>query len=989
MRRVFSPFALTIFTVLGGWLTVAADGAAAQAPPVQAVPAGYAVASWTDANGRPLGSVHALAQDADGYLWVGTDSGLLRFDGARFTAWEDVGEPALPAGPVTAVHVGADGTLWIGLGNGGLRRARGGLLAPPFPHDDRLGPVTDIVEDKARRVYVVGNASLWTLETDGWRRVPLPWPRSEGRVLQPYVSRNGQLWVATRWGVFERTAPAQFRLATDRYVWGVAEDGAGRIWTTDTNRGLRPLATEPPRGPALDGAGYRLLQDRRGGWWLGTFGDGLWHTDARGVVIEQTSLRSGLSADSVLALQEDREGNIWVGTTAGLHRLSRRRVLPVDDVGFVLAVESDGQGGIWAATTNGIVRFGRRDTGWVAQRMTTPAPDVRSIHRDSHNRVWIGATDGLWRLDGEHPRHLTPAFTQPPILTALTSDPQGDVWAGDGLRLFRWNGSRLSAEQAATADMHARVALIGGDRQGRRWVALADGVIAYLDRSGALHQVHSPPPRGETGDRLARTAVEGRDGTVWIGGGQGLGRYARGGRFETLAPENGLPDGRVWSVTEDRGGRLWLNGDRGIVVVAREELEAAFRNPRHRLQYRLFTPSDGVAGSIAGIIQARESTDGTLWFVRGGGLTAIDPAAIESALPPTAVARIEHAVADDRRRPAAPNATFGPGLQRLQIDYTAVALASAQRLRFRYRLDGLDTEWVDAGSRRTAYYTNLWPGQYRFQVQAMTDDGAVAATTAAWAFTIQPTFVQTAWFPVLLLTAGGVLIWAAWRARIGMVRRQFSAALSERTRLSHEIHDTLLQSLVGVALRLTDLSKRLGPDTESARESLTRLRREVESHIRETRHSIFELRSPMLDGSDLPRAIADYGRRAVSGTATRFTFSVSGTARPAGARLDNALLRIGSEAIGNAVRHAGAAVIHCELRYDTDTVTLRVTDDGRGFDAQTGAAHGPGHFGLTTMRERAEAMRGRFEVVSSHGRGTQVSVIMPAGDHADRMEGAA
>ena len=410
-------------------LTVVVGYGQTSAQSIDAPVTGYSLTSWTAADGRAIGSVYVIVQDADNYLWLGTGGGLVRFDGARFTPWNTLSDDLLPAGAVTALSVAANGELWVGFETGGVRRLAGLRVMPTAATSDQFGPVTDLVQDPAGDIWAVADGALHVLRGGAWRPVRLPWAVAEGRVLQPKILADGSLWVATRWGVFKRVdAHDAFRLETDRYVWGLTEDEKGGVWTTDTISGFRRLdSATTPRG--LEGAGYRLLSDSRANLWVGTFGDGLWRTRG-GQVVERATLRTGLSSDSVLALIEDRDSNIWVGTTAGLHRFTTRRLTPAEDVGFVLAVEPATGGGMWVATTAGIFRstsaFDRPPA-----HSPVATPQVRSFSTGEDGTLWIGAAGGLWRLDPTGPvlvtRTPTPAF----IVTSLSSDGRGP---GNGRR---------------------------------------------------------------------------------------------------------------------------------------------------------------------------------------------------------------------------------------------------------------------------------------------------------------------------------------------------------------------------------------------------------------------------------------------------------------------------------------------------------------------------------------------------------------------------
>jgi signal transduction histidine kinase len=387
-------------------------------------------------------------------------------------------------------------------------------------------------------------------------------------------------------------------------------------------------------------------------------------------------------------------------------------------------------------------------------------------------------------------------------------------------------------------------------------------------------------------------------------------------------------------------------------------------------------------------VRSARAADGSLWFVRGGGLTVVDPARPDETVAPP-MARIETVTADGRRLSPTGHTTLESGAKRVQISFTAVTLTSAHRVQFRYRLDGFDPGWVTAGGRRrNAFYTNLSPGDYRFLVEAQLEDGTWDQSSTTWNFSVKPAFYQTPWFALLAFGIVASAVWGTWLLRLRMVRREFAAVLSERMRLSRELHDTLLQSLVGVALQIEDAAQDLAPEATVVRSRLSGIRRRIEGQIREVRQSIWDMRAPRLAAGTLAAAFEDYGRRAVEGSTMRFSVTVKGTARRCPADVETHLLRIGQEAVTNAIRHGHAERIRLTLEYAPRSVTLQVEDDGLGFESSP-AALARGHYGLATMRERAEHLSGRFRVVSDHGEGTLVEVVVPTPHLDTAVEAAA
>ena len=951
----------------------------------------YALTSWGDGDGRPFGSVDAVAQDDDGYLWVGADAGLFRFDGSRFTAWDTLGDRPLPPRAVRALFVSADGTLWVGLAEGGgIHRIRDGRLQPDTQLPERTGSVTDFAEDSRGTMWAVSNRALHRLAGTRWERIALPWPQREGLILQPYVGTTGDLWVATRWGAFHRpTGSETFQIASDDYIFSISEDRAGAVWTTDIAHGFRRLGAADAGQRTFEGAGARLLHDRKGNLWVATWDKGLWRVPpgAGPSGLSRVTRRNGLFSDSVRSLMEDRDGNLWVGTTGGLHRLTERVLTPLENVGFVLTLAEGRDHHVWAGTSNGVVRFSLNPPERPPQPIGSPGLDVRTLYSEPGGPLWAGTTDGLFRVVDRTLVPVSIASGAHMQVLSISADGAGGLWLGDGAWLFRWNGSRLEplVRPADVAD-GVKVSVARGDSRGRLWIGFAGGRLGFLEPRGSFHAVDA----GKVADQRVHNAIhaifEDRTGDVWIGGSAGLSRF-RDGRLATAGANNGLPGPRVLAIMEDAQHFLWLSVDRGVIRVAKQEVEKALASGRYRMQYHLYDPLDGLAGAATGTTMSMQSSDGRIWIVRGGGVTLVHPDDLASEFPvrPASPVRIEAAVANDRRLAPLSDTSLAAGTRRLEISYTVVAVTASNTMRFRHRLDGLDSDWVDAGSRRTAFYTNLAPGRYRFNVEATAEDGAYTSA-AAWDFTIRPAFYQTVWFSAFVAAALALAAWLAWRLRLGLVRRQFSLALAERVRLSREIHDTLLQSFVGVALQVDAVADGLTPSS-AIRAQLVRIRHQVEMHIRDARQSIWELRSAQLDTQDLFSALRQFGRRTVPAKTARFTATVNGVPQPLSPKVQNQLLRIGQEAVINAVRHAQATQIRLDLEFTARDVILRVSDNGRGFDA--GVPDADAHYGLTTMRERTAEVGGELRLTTGPGLGTSVEVVVPTRARAAAHEVAA
>jgi signal transduction histidine kinase/ligand-binding sensor domain-containing protein len=955
------------------------------------------VSSWTEADGRPLGSVYAIAQALDGYLWIGSDAGLFRFDGWRFVHWDSMGDTPLPKAPVTAVSVARDGSIWVGLAASvGLIQLRDRKVVPVAKGTLQLEFVDAIEQDQNAVLWAVSRGGLYHRAAEGWRRVRIApsEPEEFSQVVNLRASKDGGVFVLTTHGVFRQTEDGIFTRITgssritapqlDAWTWDLAEGTEdGSLWTTDMAVGFkrRAAGSDSWSQPQNRVMGYRLVRDRRGAVWVGTIGEGLWRV-VPGLrdeewAIERITLNTGLTSNSVRSMIEDRDGNIWVGTTAGLHRLSSRKLTPIGDIGLAISVEAMPGGEMLVGTSSGFVTFRRGAQSQLQRQSMGPGVWAIRTHLDRRGMLWVGSTDGGFTVvDG---RLVPVPELRSRSVRFIASDALGRVWFGDGGRVFRTEAGRVVPFDIPPTWGISSVMNMFDDHAGRLWLVAPNG-LGLLDVDGRFRKFGLE--HGLRAGLVVNTIFEDRHRTLWLGTDGGLGKLD-GERFVFVGLSNGLPSDRVGAVVDDDDGHLWLNIDTGLVRLSRAEFDKGVADRGYRPRYRLYDASDGLSGAAIVNVRAARERNGMLWFVRGGGLTVVDPRMLDAPFHPSKrPVRIDGALADDLQLQGPADALVPAGTRTLQIAYSALELTSPQRLRFRYRLDGFDIGWNDAGTRRQAFYTNLPPRRYRFRVEAQID-GESQVDSATWGFTIQPMFYQTAWFygasaAVLLLA-----LWGAWRVRLRVVEHEFAMVLGERTRLSREIHDTLLQSLVGLTLQINKVARNVVASPADAAQQLIRMRKQVEAHIRDARTSIWDLRSPMLETRDLPTALQELGERAASENAIAFSSSVVGQQRRVSPKVENHLLRIGQEAITNAVRHARAARIELELRFEDRLLSMRVKDDGHGF-VMDQIERRDGHYGLRSMRERALEIGAEFKVSTAQGAGTEILTLVPIGGAESR-----
>jgi signal transduction histidine kinase len=469
--------------------------------------------------------------------------------------------------------------------------------------------------------------------------------------------------------------------------------------------------------------------------------------------------------------------------------------------------------------------------------------------------------------------------------------------------------------------------------------------------------------------------TEDEAGAIWVGTYGGLSKL-QNGRFATLTRERGLPWESVRTIVDDYNGHLWIATESGLVRFDPREFDRAVADSSYRFRYQLFDNSDDIEGFslswAASPISAR-TADGELLFVTSNGLVVLDTTTLRMPAPPAV--QIERVQADSEKLLPVPQLTLPRLTSRLQIDYTSVNLLAPTKVRFRYKLEGFDNEWIDAGTIRRAYYTNLRPRHYRFRV-GVSHNGGEWADSEAWEFSIQPTFYQT---PVFYVGCASMLCfagWGIWRHRLQQIERNYSLVLGERARLAREIHDTLLQGMIGAALHAHWVAVMLPSSLDSAKESLQRVVDLLENSVREARLSIWRLRLPRLKTWDLAGAVREIGNTLTADTDVRFELAVHGKPSERRPEVAEQLLRIAQEAINNAIRHAHSTLIRVEITYEGGSTRLRISDNGDGFDSQAPPCSSQAHWGLKIMHERAQQIGAYLNVVSSPTNGTQVEMVI-------------
>jgi signal transduction histidine kinase len=967
----------------------------------------YGHTAWRLEDGVFAGAPNVIAQTADGYLWIGTQAGLTRFDGVRFVSWKPPEGKELPSSRINSLLGARDGSLWIGT-TMGLARWRNGELTN---YKDPTGSIMAILEDRTGTIWIARanipdtKGPLCKVTEAGLRC----YGRDDG-VGVPYGvtlanDSLGNIWLAggpkvSRWQTSSADTYVSAGLDPAEIFNGVlalAGRPDGSLWVglveSGKGGGLQQLAQgawKPFVTPEFDGSALEvtaLLLDRDSTLWVGTLNQGIYRI--QGDKVDHFRSSDGLSGDAVTGLFQDRELNIWIATSRGIdnfHDLrvvsfSTRQGLSSDQVNSVLASRD---GAVWIGNYNlDVLRSGKITS--IQPRNRLPGRRLTSLLEDRAGRLWVGVDYELSVYEGGnftkiHPRDGGPLGA----VRAMTEDVDGSIWVATNTsanrhRLFRIQDLRIR-EEISSPQLPA-INTIAPDPHGGAWLGLAGGGLARF-RNGQMEFV----PFSGLHDGPVNGLLVNSDASILAATPSGLVGW-RNGTLQTLTVRNGLPCDVMYTLISDRKATLWLYAACGVIAIPNAELQRWWKSPDATVKSRLFDVFDG-ARPMSTPFQpnASPSPDGRLWFANQNVVQMIDPAHLDNnpILPPV---HVEEMIADHKNYAPREGLRLPALTRNLEIDYTALSFVAPQKVRFRYKLEGYDSEWQDPGTRRQAFYADLRPENYRFRVIACNNDGIWNEEGATLAFSVAAAWYQTWWFRGASLAVFLALLWALYQLRLHQLAHQFNitleARVNERTRIARDLHDTLLQSFQALLYRLQSVRRVLPDRPEEAAQRLDSAIDQTAQAITEGRDAVHELRSSTVVANDLAQAIGTLGEDLAAQPnnhhAAVFGVQVEGTPRSLHPILRDEVFRIAGEAMRNAFRHAGAKQIEVEIRYDDRQFRMRIRDDGRGIDPKVLIHDGQaGHYGLHGMRERAKLVGGRLDVWSELDSGTEVELSIPA-----------
>jgi len=979
--RLYISILVWVFVFL--WLTLSA----AVSPDSTGSPLSqYIHDLWQTDQGLPQNSVFAVVQTRDSYLWLATQEGLVRFDGIRFTVFDKRSTPEIRENNIQALFEDHEGSLWVGTEGGGLVRLKDGRFTAFTTQDGLADNIVDAIhEDREGNLWIgtLGGLSRFRDErfTNFTTRDGLP----KATVLAICEGRDGSLWIGTEDGGLSRLRDGQFSTYTTKdglannLVRAVLEDREGNIWV-GTGAGLSRLkdgrfTTFTAKNDGLiNDSILTVYEDREGSLWVGTRGGLLRYKDGQ---FSSHTVKDGLSEPSVASIYEDREGDLWIGTyEGGLNRLkkgrfsvyTKREGLPED---IVRPVYQDSKGVLWIGTANGLSRWSNGNITNYTRKDGLADDNVLALQEDRAGNLWVGTGGGLSRLrHGEFTSYATEKELSDNTVLSLCESRDGSIWIGTASGLNRLKDKKINTYTTRDGLTNDSIWSLYEDVDGTLLIGTDGGGLNRL-RDGIFSAL-------TTNEGLANNIVlsihAGVEGAIWIGTSGGLSRL-KDGKFDSYTTKDGLFDDVVFQILEDAKGNLWMSCNKGIFRVSKQELEDFTQGKTQAINSISYGTADGMKSrECNGGFQPAgwRTRDGRLWFPTIKGVAVIDPENIKvNQLAPAVI--IERVLVDHQPIDAIGNVKLAPGKGKFEFHYTGLSFIAPEKIRFKYKLEGFDNNWVDAGGQREAVYTNIPPGSYTFRVIACNNDGIWNETGTAFGFYLKPHFYQTYWFYSLCVAIAGLIALGLYRLRVKHIEAQFSAVLAERNRMAREIHDTLAQGFAGISLQLEAVDETLSDSPVVARDHLNRARTLVRSSLAEARRSVWELHSQALESTDLASALTTVAQQ-LTGTSVLAEVKVKGAPRRLPSNVEENLLHIGREALTNAIKHARASCINVELGFAKKRVLLSVTDDGCGFDAEHRSSRSDGGFGLISMRERAEQIGARLNIQSSPGKGTVVVV---------------
>jgi len=951
-------------------------------------------------NGLPQNTVRAVQQTRDGYLWFTTFDGLVRYNGARFEVFNKANSKGINSNRFMSLYEDVDGTLWTGTEDGGLTHYANGQFRT-YTSDDGLpsNVVQDVHRTSDGKLLVVTPTGLVRLQGERFESVS-----AGDYTVAPHLMvqvPSGDTWY--RNGTTLQRTRAGRTTTYDVPISGIPfqptyEDRQGRVWMGifhNINGQLWMLKdevmTQFSTHDGLPDAHFTsFFEDREGTMWFGTTNGLVRFKDGR---FTTYTTKDGLSSNWIVSINQDREGTLWIGTEDnGVMRMTRNVITTISEKDglngkvFYPIIE-DRSGSIWVGSRgvnrlkDGIFTYYPLNLAPDYIRTHRPVATISSLYEDRNGRLWIGHDSGLYRFqDGEFTYDQQMTARQWPY--AIFQDSKGVFWFGFNGWLSRYHNGEV--KDFTTEDgLRGFVQPIYEDRQGRIWIGSYGGLARYIDD----RLVFLTEKDGLSSNRI-RAIYEDSDGVLWVGTYDGgLNRY-KDGKFASYTTKEGMFSNGVFAILEDQRANFWMSSNQGIYRVKKQQLNDFADGKISKIDSVSYGMADGMlntecnGGRHPSAIKTR---DGRLWFPTFDGIAVVDPEAVTlNDVPPPLV--IEHVMLDREELDVRMPIEVKPGQDNLEIHYAGLSFIKPEHMQFKYKLEGLDANWVDAGNRRVAYFPHLPSGDYVFRVIAANSDGVWNQSGAAIGITVIPPFWRRTWFLAftILLCAAAVAI--IFRARIRKLKQAhatqeaFSRQLiasqeSERKRIAAELHDGLGQDLL-VIKNWVHLAKRFLESGSRAVEPLGEIDSAVSNSIAEVREIAYNLRPYHLDEIGLTDAIHSMIERVATSSSIQFHANLDSIDGLLPSEHEMSLYRVIQECINNVVKHSQASIAGVSIHRNAHELVVRIEDNGKGFDVEQ-ARHNKDHgFGLMGISERVRLMDGSDSIHSIPAIGTTITITV-------------
>jgi len=950
----------------------------------------YVQENWNTEAKFPGGAVNAISQTHDGYLWIGTDKGLFRFDGFNFVRIAFPSTAGASDVPVLGLLTDESGTLWVRVqGSDVLREKDGKFESIVYGAAPLSSHVTAVSKDKNGEVLISDVvAGTFRFEGENTQRVATPTmlPGSSP-VISMAETSEGRIWLGTLGaGLFllaDSHAAAVNAAFPERKINCLLPISKHDL-LVGTDNGLYHWHDQDYRREALPSSLgnlqiLSLMQDRDSNVWVGT-DRGLLRINAKGTSFSEEKELRGSGAINVLF--EDREGNLWVGGARGFGRIRDTVFMTFSsatDPRFENTgpVYGDANGRIWFAPGQGGL-YAIKDAQVQPGSIAVPANDVVYSIGGRGDEVWIGRQrGGLTRLHWQNGTITTRAFTEADGLAqnsvySVLESREGSVWAGTlSAGVSRFHDGRFTTYTAASGLAANTVSSILEARDGAMWFTTSNGLSSFSNDQWKTYGTRDGLPSANV-----NCLFEDSEGVLWSGTSSGMAVLVSG-KVQVPSLPNVLRE-PIFGIAEDKSGRFWITTSNHVLQVPRDKLLAGKARTE---DIREYGPADGLPSS-EGVNRSRSldsDSEGRIWISVKGGLSVVDPSHLASTWPP-AIAHVESVMADGMAIIPVDSIRVPAAHKRIRFVYTALSLAVPERIRFRYFLEGFDRQWSEPSAAREAVYTNLGPRTYHFHLVASNSYGEWNGSETVVAFEVEPAFWQTWWFRSTLAVLLVSIVFVFYRLHLHRLTQQlnlrFEERLAERTRIAQELHDTLLQGFLSASMQLHVADDQL-PQDSPAKPLMNRVLTLMGRVIDEGRNAVRGLRSGHDDSYDLGQAFSRVAQELVIQQEVDFRVVMEGLPRALHPVIRDEVYRIGRESLVNAFRHSRANKIEVEVDYSASNLRILVRDNGCGIDPQVLRAGRDGHWGLPGMRERAEKVGAKLRVWSRAAAGTEVELTVP------------